>query len=37
MIRDNETDFLHKVLLTNRQVSNVPKAFANNSLIDIKL
>ena len=37
IIGDNETDFPHKLLLTNRQVSNIPKAFANNSSIDIKL
>ena len=37
MIRDNETNFPHKLLLTNRQVSNLCKAFANNSLTDIKL
>ena len=37
MLGDNETDFPHKVLLNNRQVENIRKAFANNSLIDIKL
>ena len=37
MIRDNEINFLHKLLLTNRQVSNLPKAFANHLLADIKL
>ena len=37
MIGDNETDFPHKLLLTSRQVSNLRKAFANNSSIDIKL
>ena len=37
MIGDNETNFPHKLLLTNRQVSNVRKAFANNSSSDIKL
>ena len=37
MIGDNETDFPHKLVLTNRQVSNLCKAFANNSSIDIKL
>ena len=31
MIGDNETDFPHKLLLTNRQVSNLRKAFANHS------
>ena len=37
MIGDNETDFPHKSLLTNRQVSNLRKAFANHSSTDIKL
>ena len=37
MIGDNETNFPHKLLLTNRQVSNLRKAFANNSSADIKL
>ena len=37
MIGDSETIFPHQLLLTNRQVSNLRKAFANNSLIDIKL
>ena len=37
MIGDNETNFLHQLLLTNRQVANIRKAFENNSSIDIKL
>ena len=37
MIGDNETNFLHKLFLTNRQVSNLRKAFANNLSTDIKL
>ena len=37
MIGDNETNFLHQLLLTNREVANIRKAFANNSSIDIKL
>ena len=37
MIRDDETNFPHKVLLTNRQVANLRKAFANNSTTNIKL
>ena len=37
MIGYDETNFLHKLLLTNRQVANLRKAFANNSSIDIKL
>ena len=37
MIGDNETNFPHKLLLSNRQVSKLRKAFANHSLTDIKL
>ena len=37
MIGDNETSFPHELLLTNRQVSNLCKAFANNSSTDIEL
>ena len=37
MVGDNETNFLHKLLLTNRQVANLCKAFANYLSIDIKL
>ena len=37
MIGDNETNFPHKLLLTNRQVSNLHKAFANHLSADIKL
>ena len=36
-IGDNETNFSHKLLLTNRQVENLLKAFANHSSTDIKL
>ena len=36
MIGDNEADFPHQLLLTNRQVSNLLKAFASNSSTDIK-
>ena len=36
MIGDNETSFPHELLLTNRRVSNLRKAFANNSSTDIK-
>ena len=36
-IDDNETNFPHKLLLTNRQVANLCKAFANHSSTDIKL
>ena len=34
---DDETDFPHKLLLTNRQVANISKAFANHTSTDIKL
>ena len=37
MIGDNKTNFPHQLLLTNRQVVNIGKAFANNSSMDIKL
>ena len=34
---DNETNFSHKLLLTNRQVANIRKLFENNLPTDIKL
>ena len=37
MIGDNETNFPHKLLLTNRLVANLREAFANYLLTDIKL
>ena len=37
MIDDNGTNFPHNLLLTNRQVSNLRKAFANYLSADIKL
>ena len=37
MIGDNETNFPHKLLLTNRQISNLRKPFANHLSTDIKL
>ena len=37
MICNHETNFPHKLLSTNRQVSNLRKAFANKSSTDIKL
>ena len=37
MIGDNETNFPHNLLLTNRQVSNLRKTSANHSSADIKL
>ena len=37
MIVGNGANFSHKLLLTNRQVANLPKAFANYLSTDIKL
>ena len=37
IIGDNETNFPHKLLLTDRQVSSLCKSFRNNSFADIKL
>ena len=37
VIGDNESNFSHKLLLTNRQVANLRKAFANHLSTDIKL
>ena len=37
MIADNETNFPHKLLLTNRQVSNLRKVFESYLSTDIKL
>ena len=37
MIGDNENNFPHKLLLTNRQVSNLRITFANHSSADIRL
>ena len=37
MIGDNEASFPHKLLLTNRQVANLRKAFASYLSTDIKL
>ena len=34
---DYEINFPHKLLLTNRQVANLRKAFANHTSTDIKL
>ena len=33
----DETNFPHELLLTNRQIANLRKAFANTSSTDIKL
>ena len=37
IIGNNETNFPHKLLLTDRQVSSFRKSFGNNSSADIKL
>ena len=37
MSGDNETNFPYKLLLTNRQVTNIRKTFANYLSVDIKL
>ena len=37
MIGDNETNFPHQLLLTNRQAANICKAFASNLSTNIKL
>ena len=37
MVGDNEANFPNKLLLANRQVSNLRKAFANHLSADIKL
>ena len=37
MLGDNESNFPHKLLLTNRQVANLRKAFANYLSAYIKL
>ena len=37
MIGDDETNFLHKLLLTNRQVANLRKNFSNHLSTDTKL
>ena len=34
---DDEASFIHKLLLTNRQLINLRKAFANHTSTDIKL
>ena len=33
---NDKSNFSHELLLTNRQVSSIRKAFANNSSVDIK-
>ena len=34
---DDDANFPHRLLLTNRQIANLCKAFANNSSVNIKL
>ena len=34
---DDETNFCHKLLVTNRQVANLRKAFAYHTSTDVKL
>ena len=34
---NNESNFAHKLLLTNRQILSLRKAFANHTSVDIKL
>ena len=36
-VSNDKTNFAHELLLTDRQVSNIGKAFTNNSSADIKL
>ena len=37
MIGEDETNFPHKLLITNRQVANLRKVFANYLSTDVKL
>ena len=37
MVGDDETNSPHKLLLTNRQIENIRKPFANKSSTDINL
>ena len=37
MVSDDKTNFPHKLLLTNRQIKNLRKAFASKSSTNIKL
>ena len=37
MTGDDETNFPHKLLLANKQVTNLCNAFTNKSLTDVKL
>ena len=37
IVGNNETNFPHELLITDRQVSSFLKSFANNSSTDIKL
>ena len=37
MVSDNEINFPHKLLLANKRVANIRKAFANNLATNIRL
>ena len=37
MIGNNKTNFPHNLLLTDRQVSSICKAFANNLSVNVEL
>ena len=37
MIDSNKTNFPHNLLLTDRQVSSICKAFVNNLSVNVKL
>ena len=37
MIGNNKNNFPHNLLLTDRQVSSICKAFANNLSVNVKL
>ena len=37
MINNNKTNFRHQLLLTNKRVANICKAFTNHSSTKIKL
>ena len=37
MIGNNKTNFPHNLLLTDRQVSSICKAFANDLSVNVKL
>ena len=37
MIGDDKTNFPHKLVLNNRQVSNIRQTFVNHSSADVRL